>query len=149
MHEYTHRQWWWHTNARTPHLFCHYQSRQPLASSDSIWCSEQTEKYTVGTVVVSLTHTHTQTHTFDQRYHLLCKKDSSSAKATCCWRMLWEAVVESSAHLALHRQSVIRCVTHSAKAWCVCKCFVLRSKKTQSWITWKQSKRNRSIDSKF
>lgn len=87
------------------------------ASSDSTWCSEQTEKHTL-----ARTHTHadrqTQTHTntSDQCYHSLCKEDSSSAKATCCWRTLREAVVESSAHLALHTQSVILRVTHSAKA---------------------------------
>lgn len=72
-----------------------------------------------------LTHTHISRHTntFDQCYRSLCKKDSSSAKATCCWRALQEAVIETSAHLVLHTQSVILRVTRSAKAWSACKCF--------------------------
>lgn len=69
---------------------------------------------------LSLTHTHIhrsrRTNTFDQRHCSLCKKDSSSAKATCCWRALQEAVIETSAHLVLHTQSVVSRVTHSAKA---------------------------------
>lgn len=61
-------------------------------------------------------------HTQDQWSHSLCRKDSSPAKATCCWQTQREAVVESSAHLVLHTQSVVHCVTHSAQAQSVCEC---------------------------
>lgn len=109
------------------------QSREPLASFLDLELVSGTR---VGTALVSfslflflffslsLTYTHTpsrRTNTFDQRS--LCKKDSSSAKATCCWRALQEAVIETSAHLVLHTQSVVPRVTHSAKARSVSKCF--------------------------
>lgn len=59
-------------------------------------------------------------HTHDQWNRSLCGEDSPPAKATCCWQTQREAVMESSAHLVLHTQSVVHCVTHSAQAQSEC-----------------------------
>lgn len=94
-----------------------------------------------GTLPLPLSHTH-------HWYHLLCEKDSSPAKATCCWQTQWEAVVQSSAHLVLHTQSVVLCACAEWVTKCV-QAFWAPIQKPQSWITWRQRKRNRRTGSKL
>lgn len=55
--------------------------------------------------------------------------------------------MESSAHLALHTQSVVLCVTHSAKAGSAL--VLCDGPKRTVLITWKQSDGNRNVDSKL
>ena len=121
-----------------------------LTSSDWSWCSGQTEKHTVGTAVVSLIHTQTQTHKHIwsvvplavQKGQFFCQGNMLLANAVRGCRRVFCSL--STSHTVCHTL----CYSLSKSMKCA-QVFGVTVQKTQSWITWRESKRNRRIDSKF